>query len=461
MRRLYSVIAYLLAPAYCGALAWRGFKERGYWAHFGERFGFGPTVGATSVWVHAASAGEVQASAPLVRALRREAPARPLVLTTATPAGAARARALFGEAGVEVRFAPLDLTGAVRRFIRRARPRLAVVVEAELWPNRFEECRRRGIPLALVSARMSERSVRRYGLLRGVFERALADVALVAAQTEADAARFRALGTAPGRTHVVGNLKFDLVLPAETHARGGALRERHARGRPLWVAGSTHQGEEAAVLEAHARVRERHPGALLVIAPRHPPRFAEVASQLAARGVRFARRSRGETAESATEVFLLDTLGELLDFYAAADVVFVGGSLVPAGGHNLLEPAALARAIVSGPYQHNAPDVASRLTERGGLELARGPHELGEAVARLLASPDARARMGGRALGVVEESRGALARLLVLIAALAAQAPGPQEPQGPQSTAGPAGPAGGAPAAEAPSPEKSTSAARR
>lgn len=421
MRSVYSVIAYLLAPVYCGALAWRGFKERGYWARFGERLGFGPALGAASLWVHAASAGEVQASAPLVRALQLEAPARPLILTTATPAGAARARALFGEAGVEVRFAPLDLPGAVRRFVRRARPRLAVVVETELWPNRFAECHRRGIPLALVSARMSERSARRYGLLRGVFERTLADVALVATQTEADAARFRALGAVPERTHVVGNLKFDLDVPPEARARGRALRELHAPGRPLWVAGSTHQGEEAVALEAHARLRERHPEALLVIAPRHPPRFAEVASWLAARGVRFARRSRGEIAEPATEVLLLDSLGELLDFYAAADVAFVAGSLVPVGGHNLLEPAALARAIVSGPYQHNAPDVASRLTERGGLELVRDPRELAEAVARLLASPDARARMGERALGVVEESRGALARLLPLIAPLAAR----------------------------------------
>lgn len=446
MRSLQAVIAYLLAPAYCGTLAWRGLRERGYWARFGERLGFGPATGAASLWVHAASAGEVQAAASLVRALRCAAPAQSLVLTTVTPAGAARARALLADARVEVRFAPLDLPGAVRRFIRRARPRLAVVVETELWPVRLEECRRRGIPIALVSARMSERSARRYGLLRGAFEPALAGAALIAAQTEADAARFRALGADPERTSVVGNLKFDFEVPAQTRARGRALRERHARGRPLWVAGSTHQGEEEAAVEAHARIRERHPGALLVIAPRHPSRFAEVAARLAARGVKFARRSRGESTDEATQVYLLDSLGELLDFYAAADVVFVGGSLVPVGGHNLLEPAALARPIVSGPHLRNAPEVAARLAERGGLERVHGPRELGEAIAGLLANPQARARMAASALAVVEEGRGALERLLVLIAPLVAEAAATAER---------------APAAGAPSPETSTSAARR
>lgn len=415
VRRLYSLLAYALAPAYCTALLWRGLRERGYWMRFGERLGRGPTLGGRSLWVHAASVGEVQAAAPLVQALRRRVPDAPLVVTTSTPAGAERARGLLARDRIDVRYVPLDLPGAVRRFFGRVDPRLAVILETELWPNLYEECHRRGVPLALASARISERSARRYGWLDGIFRRALSHCSLVAAQTEADAARFRALGAASERTRVIGNIKFDIDLPVETRERGRALRERHAHGRPVWVAGSTHEGEEQAALEAHGRVRGAHGDALLVIAPRHPPRFSEIGSWLAQRGVRFARRSRNETCDAQTEVLLLDTLGELLDFYAAADVVFVGGSLVPAGGHNLLEPAALARAILSGPHQSSAAEAARLLIERGALEVVRDARELGDAVARLLASAEARARMGERARAVVEENRGALGRLLALI----------------------------------------------
>lgn len=415
MRRLYSLLAYLLAPAYCAALLWRGLRERGYWLRFGERLGLGPAAGEGSLWIHAASAGEVQAGVPLVQALRRRAPDAPFVLTTSTPAGAARARALLAAERVDVRYAPLDLPGAVRRFFRRVNPRLAIVLETELWPNLYHECGRRGVPLVLASARISERSAKRYGRLPGLFRGALAQCTLVAAQTEEDAGRFRALGAAAGSARVVGNIKFDFEIPEQTRARGRQLRERHAAGRPIWVAGSTHRGEEQAALEAHERVREAHRGALLVIAPRHPPRFAEVGSWLEQRGVKLARRSRNETCGASTEVLLLDTLGELLDFYAAADVVFVGGSLVPAGGHNLLEPAALGRAILAGPHQSSAGEVARVLIERGAVEIVRDARELGEAVGGLLASEEARARMGDRARAAVEESRGALGRVLALI----------------------------------------------
>ncbi len=427
MRRLYSLLVYLLAPAYCAALLWRGLRERGYWQRFGERFGHGSAVDGGSLWMHAASAGEVQAGVPLIQALRRRVPDAPLVLTTSTPAGVARARALLAAERVEVRYAPLDLPGAVRRFARGVNPRLAVVLETELWPNLYHECGRRGIPLVLASARLSQRSARRYGMLRGLFRGALAHCTLIAAQSEPDAVRFRALGAAAGSTHVVGNIKFDLDIPEATRARGRELRERHAAGRPLWVAGSTHRGEEQAALEAHERIREIHPGALLVIAPRHPPRFAEVGAWLEQRGVRLARRSRNETCGAGTEVLLLDTLGELLDFYAAADVVFVGGSLVPAGGHNLLEPAALGRAILAGPHQSSAAEVARVLVERGALQIVRDARELAEAVARLLASTEARARMEHRARAAVEESRGALGRVLGLIEPLLeAEAPRPR-----------------------------------
>ena len=434
--RLYPLASRLLAPFYLGGLVWRGFKERGYWHGFGERLGWGPAMGSSTpgeagcLWLHAASVGEVQAAAGLARALVRRIPGAMLVVTTTTPAGAARARALLGAETVTratVRFLPLDMPGAVRRFLDRSAPRLGIVMETELWPNLFRECRRRGVPLALASARLSERSARRYAMLRSLIEPALAGCALIAAQSEADAQRFVGLGAPAAAVRVVGNIKFDLDVPPETPERGRRLRERLARGSPIWVAGSTHEGEEQAVLDAHEQVRRAYPDALLVLAPRHPPRFAEVASLLEQREIAFERWSQLDARDArdardapAARVLLLDTLGELLDFYAAADVVFVGGSLVPVGGHNLLEAAALARAIVAGPSEFNAPEVARLLSARAAMRTVRDARELGDTVTKLLADRAEREALGARARAVLEENRGALARLLTLIEPLLA-----------------------------------------
>jgi 3-deoxy-D-manno-octulosonic-acid transferase len=336
-------------------------------------------------------------------------------VTTFTPTGAARARALFGNIA-EVRYVPYDLPGAVRRFLKRVDPGLAVIFETELWPNLYRECGRRRVPLVLASARISERSLGRYRRLGALVRDALSQASIVAAQGEADAARFRALGADAASTHVTGNLKFDFELPEDLAERGRRLRRHYARGRPLWVAGSTHEGEEAAVLEAHGQVRGAHPDALLVIAPRHPARFAEVAERLAQADVTFTRRSDGEQSEDdACAVLLLDSLGELLEFYAAADVAFVGGSLVPVGGHNLLEPAALGVPILTGPHNFNGADVARLLIARGAAEIVHNPQELGARLSALLSNPRERERIGGCGRASVEGSRGALQRLLALI----------------------------------------------
>jgi 3-deoxy-D-manno-octulosonic-acid transferase len=337
-------------------------------------------------------------------------------VTTFTPTGAARARALFGNLA-EVRYLPYDLPGAVRRFLKRVEPRLAVIFETELWPNLYRECGRRRVPLVLASARVSERSLGRYRRLGALFSHALSQASIVAAQGEADAARFRALGADAGSTHVTGNLKFDLELPEDLGERGRRLRSRYAPMRPLWVAGSTHEGEEAAVLEAHRQVQLIHPHALLVIAPRHPARFAPVAQQLTQSGVRFARRSDRSGADGAPAPFvlLLDSLGELLEFYAAADVAFVGGSLVPIGGHNLLEPAALGLPILTGPHNSNGAEVARLLIARGAAEIVHSAQELGTRVSALLSDPAQRARIGSQGRAAVAGSRGALSKLLALI----------------------------------------------
>jgi 3-deoxy-D-manno-octulosonic-acid transferase len=420
LRYLYSLLTYLAAPLFSLVLLFRGLRDRTYWQNFSERFGFGATLPKPCIWVHAVSVGEVQASAALVNSLRELYPDIPIVVTTFTHTGAGRARVLFKDRA-QVRYLPFDLPGAVRRFFKRIQPRIAVIFETELWPNLYHECGRRRVPLVLASARLSARSVDRYRRLGALFRETLAQGVVVAAQGEADATRFKALGSDPSNTHVTGNLKFDFSVPPDIAERGRALRAYYAVGRPVWVAGSTHGGgEEEALIEAQKIVRGRHPGALLVMAPRHPNRFGEVSAQLVSRGVRFVRRSQvpaaGAIAEA--EILLLDSLGELLDFYAGGDVAFVGGSLVPIGGHNLLEPAALGLPILTGPNTSNSAEVARLLIERGAAEIVRNPQELADKVAALLADPATRARMGAQGRAFVDANKGALQKLLGLVVPL-------------------------------------------
>ncbi len=421
MRLLYLVAVYLAAPLISLMLATRGLRDRSYWRNFGQRFGLGPRLAQSTVWVHAVSVGEVQAAAALVIALRDRYPEVPVLVTTFTPTGAARARALFGGAA-EVRFLPFDLPGSVRRFLDRTRPRLAVIMETELWPNLYRQCRRRRIPLIIASARLSRRSIDRYRRLGALFRETVSGGVVVAAQGEGDAERFRALGAAAERTHVTGNLKFDLTLPTDISERGRVLHQQYAPSRAVWVAGSTHGGvEEEAVLAAQRQVSASHAGTLLVLAPRHPNRFDEVAAWLERQGITFARRSQSSAPAAAGAVFsvlLLDTLGELLYFYAAADVAFVGGSLAPIGGHNLLEPAALGLPILTGPNNSNGEDVARLLLECGAAKIVRNGAELGSRVAELLSDRTLRMEMGERGRAAVERNRGALDKLMTLVASL-------------------------------------------
>jgi 3-deoxy-D-manno-octulosonic-acid transferase len=424
MRLLYLAALYLAAPIVSLMLAARGLRDRGYWRNFGERFGFGSPAAGAPIWVHAVSVGEVQAAAALVGALRERYPETPVLVTTFTPTGAARARAALRDTA-EVRYLPFDLPGSVRRFLDRTHPRLAVIMETELWPNLYRQCRRRRIPLVIASARLSRRSTERYRRLGALFRETVAGGVVVAAQGEGDAERFRALGAAAERTYVTGNLKFDFALPADILARGARLRERYARGRSVWVAGSTHGGaEEEAVIEAHRRIGSAHPGALLVLAPRHPNRFAEVAAWLERQGISVIRRSASSAEEltpQGRDVLLLDTLGELLDFYAAADVAFVGGSLAPTGGHNLLEPAALGLPVLTGPNNSNGEDVARLLLDCGAAKIVHNAEELAARVTELFSSPPLRAEIGERGRAAIERNRGALEKLLHLIAPLLQQ----------------------------------------
>lgn len=411
----YVLLTYLAVPLVLAHVLWRSLRVPGYRRRLHERFGFGlPPQERSTIWVHAVSMGEVQAAAPLIRALLRRHPDVPLVVTTMTPTGSERVRALFGDRVLHS-YVPYDLRGAVRRFFARVRPELVVIMETELWPNLFHECGRRGVPLVLASARVSARSVRHYRRLIPLFRDTLAHGIIIAAQTPADAGRFRDLGASPARTHVTGNIKFDFELPAEVRARGLAFREIHARGRPVWVAASTHEGEESAALAAHRDLLRTHPDALLILVPRHPERFPEVAALVEGAGFRVVARSSGEAARPDTAVLLGDTMGELTTFYAAADAAFVGGSLVPVGGHNLLEPAALGVPMITGPHTENAADIAELLVECGAARVIRGADALAGEVAVLLTDGTERDRRAAAGLQAIAGNRGALDRLLALV----------------------------------------------
>jgi 3-deoxy-D-manno-octulosonic-acid transferase len=423
MRVIYVVLTYLLAPIVMAMEGWKSIWQPDYRGRLAQRLGFidsQPTPG--SLWLHAVSVGEVQAAAGLIRALRQRFPDVAVVVSTVTPTGAQRARALFGDS-VRHCYLPYDLPGPVNRFLDRIQPRVAIILETEIWPTLYDALGRRRIPLVIASARLSIRSVDRYRRLTSLFRETLSHGVLIGAQTTSDAERFRAIGAAPERVEVTGNVKFDIEIPAATISAGREFRARCAAQRPTWIAGSTHEGEEDAALVAHNAVCERHPSALLILVPRHPQRFEAVRALLRRRGIRFSQRSSGAEPRETDTVFLVDTLGELQLFYAASDVAFVGGSLVPIGGHNLLEPAVLAVPMVSGPHTQNAQDVADLLEQCGALRLVNDAQELAQRVNDWFDHPDLARRDGARGLQTVAQSRGAVERLVAMIAPLLGASP--------------------------------------
>jgi 3-deoxy-D-manno-octulosonic-acid transferase len=412
MRFLYSLILYLLIPPVVYRLLRRGLRNRGYWRRWGERFGFAPRLAESILWVHAVSVGEVRAAAPLVRALQRDYPGHRVLVTTMTPTGSATVRDLFGDS-VSHCYVPYDLPTAVARFLRRTRPKLALIMETELWPNLFHACHVRQIPLVLANVRLSEKSARGYRWFRTLAQATLANVSRVGAQSEDDAIRMRALGAAA--VEVTGSIKFELNVPADLAQRAQTLRAGFGT-RPVWIAASTRDGEEHQVLDALALIRQRVPNVLLVLVPRHPERFEWAARLCEQRGYTLARRSTGlSTIGTGTDILLGDTMGELLLFYAAADVAFIGGSLRPLGGQNLLESLAVGTPVVFGPHMFNFSDISSMALERGAARQAHDAGSLAAIVGDWLENPSARREAGEKGRKMVVENRGALDKTLALV----------------------------------------------
>ncbi len=417
-RRLYSLLLYLLVPAVLIRLLLRGLRNRGYWHRWKERFGFVARLPEGALWVHAVSVGEVRAAVPLIAALEQRCPGQVILVTTMTPTGSMQVHELLG-ARVAHCYLPYDLPSAVARFLERTQPRIALVMETELWPNLFHGCAARSVPVVVANVRMSEKSMHRYLRFSRFTRATLSQVRLFAAQSEADAARLRTLGADPERVRVTGSMKFEINPPASLREQAQALRRQWGPQRPVWIAASTREGEDELVLEQFRLLKDRFPDLLLVLVPRHPERFAPVARLC--RRTPFAVSLRSErTAVLSSEVDILvgDTMGELPLLYAAADVAFVGGSLVPAGGHNLLEPAAASVAVVFGPHMFNFSEIARLAAERGAGRRVRDSSEMGEVVAGYLANADLPCNAGesGRRMG--EENRGALQRTLALLETL-------------------------------------------
>jgi 3-deoxy-D-manno-octulosonic-acid transferase len=321
---------------------------------------------------------------------------------------------LFGDAVLHC-YIPFETPDAVTSFFDSINPVIALILETEIWPNLYHECGRREIPLILVSARISPKSVKSYRKFLPLFRETLSHGIVIAAQSEADAERFRSLGAAPERTWMTGNIKFDIELPANLEEHGGDLRRDNFEGRPVWVAASTHDREENQVLHAHRLVRNQFPDAILVLIPRHPERFAAVRTTLHRDGYKFISRTEGLPCTSDVEVYLVDTMGEVPLFYAAADVAFVGGTLVPVGGHNLLEPAALRKPVVTGPHLFNTQDIADKFEKVGASITVNNAGQLGSAVSDLFSDKESALDIGNRGFEIIQQNRGALGRLLRLI----------------------------------------------
>ncbi len=430
-RLLYTLLIYLCLPLILLRLLWRGARAPAYRRRWGERFGFVERLAAAQavIWVHSVSVGETIAAAPLVRRLQKQHPEAILLVTTMTPTGSAQVKKIFGNS-VEHCYAPYDMPDAITRFLRRTHPALLIIMETELWPNLIHACHRRAIPVVLANARLSAKSAAGYAKVGRLSRPMLRELTAIAAQTKADGERFAQLGVSSEALEVTGNIKFDLQLDGALRKKAALLKKQWqgSSGRPVWLAASTHRGEDEIILDAYSQVLEQRPDLLLVLVPRHPERFDEVAALCSEAGYRLQRRSDGgaddrSQLESSVQIVLGDTMGELLSFCGASDLTFVGGSLVDVGGHNLIEPAAWGVPVLSGPHLFNFTEVSRLLAEAGGLAICATATELAEQVVALLVDAGLHRQMSSAALAVTEANRGALDRLTVLLESQICQPP--------------------------------------
>ncbi|HLD16514.1 MAG TPA: lipid IV(A) 3-deoxy-D-manno-octulosonic acid transferase [Coxiellaceae bacterium] len=413
-RLLYTIGFYCAIPFIFLRLYGRSLKNKGYGERIAERFGhFKPPL-EKCLWIHAVSLGESIAATPLIKQLLAHYPNLPLVITTTTPTGSAHIQKQF-ENRVYHSYLPFDLPYFIRRFINKIHPQLMIIMETELWPNLLEELKKQHIPVLLANARLSERSCQGYSKVKPLMQSTLSAFTTVCAQSVLDGDRYIQLGLKPNQLMITGNVKFDMPLPEGIKEKAAALRKTwNSQNRLIWIAASTHEGEDEKILKAHHLVQTKFPNALLILVPRHPERFEAVADLCEKNGFSTAKRSRNAVNEQ-TAILIGDTVGEMILFYAMSDVAFVAGSFKPIGGHNLLEPAALGLPVLTGPELHNFKHISELLFQSGGALLVENELELGHKVIELFQNPTERHTIGQKAYLVVQENRGALEKHLTQI----------------------------------------------
>ncbi len=416
MRLLYCLFVYCAAPFAVLRLLWRSRKAPAYRQRIGERFACFdlPKEYQGGIWIHTVSVGEVIAAAPLIIALTKRYPDKKFIVTTLTPTGSERVKALLPKTIYHI-YAPYDLPCAVKRFLNQLQPKLLILMETELWPNILHYCQARQIPCLLANARLSERSFRGYNRFQPLAKHMMQALSIIAAQAEPDAERFIKLGANRNNVRITGNVKFDMEIPASLIEAAEVLRQQLGAHRAIFIAASTHEGEDEQILEAFKQIKQAIPQALLMLVPRHLERFNKVAILCEKAGLRVTRRSKDTPCTNETDVFLGDTMGELRLFFGAADVAFIGGSLVPHGGHNMLESAAFNLPVLSGPHVFNFLKVSRLMNEAQALITVHNAKELAERVVTLLQKPELRQQLGQQGKEVVDANRGALEKHLQLV----------------------------------------------
>jgi len=413
--RVYQVLLYLIQPLIWLRLLLRSRKAPAYRKRWAERYGFcAGKVMPGGIMLHSVSVGETLAAIPLVRALRHRYPSLPITVTTMTPTGSERVQSAFGK-DVHHVYLPYDLPGSVNRFLDQVNPKLVIIMETELWPNLINILHQREIPLVIANARLSARSAAGYKKIGGFMRKLLKRITLIAAQNQEDGERFVELGLKRSHLTITGSLKFDISVTPELAARALTLRRQWASRRPVWIATSTHDGEESILLEAHRQLLIQHPDLLLILVPRHPERFSTAEELTRKAGFSYIQRSTNEIPSSSTQVVIGDTMGELMLLYGIADLAFVGGSLVPRGGHNPLEAAAHAIPVLMGPHIFNFTDICAKLSQAEGLITVTDAASLVKEISILLTDEDYRRYYGRHAVEVLYQNQGALQRLLQLL----------------------------------------------
>ena len=416
MRVVYTALFYLLIPFILMRLIWRGFKAPQYWRRWTERFAiYNRNSHAQGViWFHAVSVGEAESVFPLVKLILQRHPRTKVLITTTTPTGSARVCSEMGDS-VEHVYLPYDLPGSVGRFMSHFKPVMAVIMETEIWPNLFARCGRDSISLFIVNARLSVKSARGYRKVPSLARPALGNVKIIATQTKDDADRFIGIGADRDRVETTGNLKFDLEISDEVIKHGEIIRETVFPSRPAWIAASTHKGEDEIILKVYTQLKQQFSSLILIIVPRHPERFDEVRKLCEAEGFKVKMRTSGEPCSTDTDIYLADTMGELKMLYAASDIAFVGGSLVPVGGHNVIEPAAIGVPVVFGPYMSNFRKIEKGLLEVKGAVQCQDQSALVETLGIMLENENYRKDVTENAKVFVLMNRGALERIYRLL----------------------------------------------